>query len=74
MTDQITDIHEAEQMIRDNRREIGADALAADVRKCFACRKADVDEDGDIWIADPQTGHWLGGDDKLRFVNWNLLR
>ena len=74
MTDQVTDVQAAEQMIRDNRREIGAEALAADVRECFACRYADVDEDGDIWIAEPQTGHWLDSDEKLRFVNWNLSR
>ena len=29
-----------------------------------------VDDSGDIWIAKPQTGHWLGDDSKAEFVAW----
>lgn len=29
------------------------------VKECFNCHEAEIDPDGDIWIANPQTGHWL---------------
>jgi len=29
------------------------------VTECFNCHEADIDAEGDIWIANPQTGHWL---------------
>lgn len=74
MTDQITSIEQAEQMIRDNRREIGEETLASDVREYFNCREASVDDQGDIWIADPQVGHWCTAEEKLGFINWNLAR
>ena len=32
---------------------------ADQVRECFNCQDAEIDADGDIWIANPQTGHWL---------------
>lgn len=28
----------------------------------FNCREADVDDQGEIWIANPQNGHWLDAD------------
>lgn len=34
------------------------------------CHEADVDAAGDIWIADPQTGHWLSADKLVEFINW----
>ncbi len=30
-----------------------------DVKTCFNCCEADISSSGDIWIAEPQTGHWL---------------
>lgn len=32
--------------------------------------EVEIDDAGDIWIADPQTGHWLDDDKKAEFVNW----
>jgi len=34
-----------------------------DIRHWAECRDADVDVDGDVWVADPQSGHWLDADD-----------
>ena len=34
------------------------------------CREADCDGDGDIWIADPQAGHWLDRDKLADFIAW----
>lgn len=34
----------------------------------FNCREADED-DGRIWIANPQRGHWLDDDDIARISN-----
>ena len=42
------------------------------IRECFNCHEADIDADGDVWIADPQTGHWLRGDQMatlIAFIN-----
>ena len=36
------------------------------IRRWAKCRDADVDVDGEVWIADPQSGHWLGADDLAR--------
>lgn len=34
------------------------------------CREADVDDTGGIWIAVPQSGHWLDDDKLVEFLNW----
>lgn len=34
------------------------------------CQHADVDEAGDIWISDPQAGHWLTTDQIADFISW----
>ena len=36
-----------------------------DIRQWAKCH-ADVDVDGEVWIADPQSGHWLGAYDLAR--------
>ena len=33
------------------------------VINCFNCQEADMDSDGDIWIENPQRGHWLNDDE-----------
>lgn len=30
----------------------------------------DIDEDGDVWVADPQTGHWLKDDNLIEFAQF----
>ncbi|MBA5779547.1 hypothetical protein H2509_20645 [Stappia sp. F7233] len=32
--------------------------------------EVEVSEDGNIWIANPQRGHWLSEDLKAEFVAW----
>lgn len=32
------------------------------VREKFNCAEVEIDEKGAIWIAEPQTGHWLDAD------------
>lgn len=54
---------------------IGGDTEARtnliDAVKTWAnCREAEIGEDGRIWIAQPQTGHWLNDDDLVTFINW----
>lgn len=41
-------------------------ALIEGVKFLYNCREADADGEGDIWIADPQSGHWLSDDDLER--------
>ena len=35
-------------------------ALVSGIHHLFNCKDVDVNENGAIWIADPQAGHWLG--------------
>ena len=41
-----------------------------DILRWAKCRDTDVDVDGDVWIADPQSGHWLGADDLARLSHF----
>lgn len=41
-------------------------ALIEGIKTLYNCREADADAEGDIWIADPQSGHWLRDDDLER--------
>ena len=34
------------------------------------CHEADVSLEGNIWICNPQRGHWLNDDDLVTFINW----
>jgi hypothetical protein len=44
--------------------ETDCDALKDGVRWLFNCREVEINlNDGTIWIADPQRGHWLSADD-----------
>ena len=40
------------------------------IKTRYNCHEADVDNDGDVWIADPQAGHWLSEDEKSDFETW----
>jgi hypothetical protein len=45
-------------------------ALEMLVREWANCEEASIDDEGDIWIANPQTGHWLNADDLATFATW----
>lgn len=32
--------------------------------------EVEIDDAGNIWIANPQAGHWLDDDTKAEFVKW----
>ncbi|OHV85970.1 hypothetical protein [Ensifer sp. LCM 4579] len=32
--------------------------------------EVEIDESGNIWIANPMTGHWLDEEKKAQFVAW----
>lgn len=36
-----------------------SDELVDAVKEWANCQEADFDDAGNIWIADPQAGHWL---------------
>ena len=40
------------------------------IRERYNCREADMDAIGDVWIAGPQTGHWLDTDALAELVEW----
>jgi len=39
----------------------GAEGAEA-VQAALNCRFAEIDDAGEVWIEDPQTGHWLDDD------------
>lgn len=41
-------------------------ALIDGVKTLYNCREVDVNDEGGIWIADPQSGHWLDDDGLAR--------
>ncbi len=43
---------------------------AEQVRECFNCSEAEIDADGDVWIANPQTGHWLKEDELAKLAKF----
>ena len=61
-------------MTADEARSIistcNSDELVDAVKAWANCREADIDTDGDIWIGDPQNGHWLGEDRLIEFAEW----
>jgi hypothetical protein len=44
------------------------EALIDGIKTLFNCREASTDDDGNVWIAEPQTGHWLRDDDIARIA------
>jgi len=47
-----------------------ADDACTVVREWANCRECEITDDGEIWISDPQRGHWLDEDAKSEFVAW----
>lgn len=43
---------------------------AEQVKECFNCRETAIDGDGDIWIANPQVGHWLNERELATLANF----
>ena len=41
--------------------------LIDSVKAYFDCQEAKITEAGDIWIARPHYGHWIGDDDIVAF-------
>jgi hypothetical protein len=40
------------------------------VREFFNCADAEVNDQGDIWIANPQNGHWIDAEKKSNILAW----
>jgi hypothetical protein len=40
------------------------------VKEWANCRQAGIDENGNIWIADPQSRNWLADAEIERFLSW----
>lgn len=74
MTKQINTAEEARAIIRRSMMDSGRDLVIPAIMEWANCREADVDDDGRIWIANPQRGHWLSDDDLIKYVNWDLAR
>jgi hypothetical protein len=59
-------VQEAHKLICNNDHEDTIEAI-----KTWAnCQEAEIDDAGDIWIANPQTGHWLHSDKVIEFCEW----
>lgn len=44
------------------------------IKEWANCIEADIDPEGDIWIAEPQRGHWLDAEEKATFQEWITAR
>lgn len=40
------------------------------VKEKFNCHEVEITDAGEIWIANPQTGHWLSADHVTEFCDW----
>lgn len=51
-----------------------SDELIDAVKRWANCHEADIDDDGDVWIANPQgefvNGNWLSNDMLIEFAEW----
>lgn len=47
-----------------------ADDATALVMEWANCGEAEIDDEGGIWISNPQAGHWLDDEKRARFVAW----
>lgn len=45
-------------------------AVRSAICRRYNCAEADVDADGDVWIADQMTGHWLTGRELVALADW----
>ena len=63
------DAEEARASIRDAYKNDPEGTITA-IRDRFNCQLAEIDDDGDVWIAEPQAGHWLKDADLLDLVDW----
>lgn len=70
----ITDEQQAELVLAADKDEIlGArsndiDALLGGIKHIYNCAEVDVDDEGDVWIATPQRGHWLDANGLARIA------
>lgn len=40
------------------------------IREWLNCLDVSVDNDGDVWVADPMTGHWLSPERRAEYIAW----
>lgn len=59
-------INEARSIIK----KTNSDELVDAVKEWANCTFAEIDDDGDVWIEGPQTGHWLKDDKLIEFAEW----
>jgi hypothetical protein len=50
--------------------EINGNNFASLIKECFNVHEASIDPEGNIWIANPCTGHWLRDFEKEKLINW----
>lgn len=48
----------------------GRDLVLEAVAQWNNTTENDIDDKGDIWVANPQTGHWLNDDHLVEFANF----
>lgn len=61
----------ASDILSDALYHWSGDLTLEDLAKEWAnCRHAEVHEGGEVYIEDPQAGHYLGEDKAAQFVDW----
>ena len=49
-------------------------SLTDAVCECFNCHRADLTDDGNVWIDRPQSSHWLSTDELSTLIDWLAVR
>lgn len=48
----------------------GRDEILAEIVRWNNTTENDIDEGGDVWVSNPQTGHWLDDDRLMEFADF----
>ena len=65
----VTTSAEARNAMLDMVRLNGIETVRAWICSAMGCGQADVDKVGDVWISEPQHGHWLSPRALVDLVN-----
>ena len=69
MTQTITP-NEARALIRLAVENAGRDTILGEIVAWNNTTENDITDAGDVWVSDPQSGHWLSDDDLVSFANF----
>lgn len=61
---------EARAIILSAIENAGRDEIIGEIVQWNNTTENDIDEAGNVWVANPQTGHWLNDDNLIEFASY----